>query len=29
MATYVNELEGCDPDMVQVWVDATKEYGTY
>ena len=29
IATYVNELEGCDPDMVQVWVDATKEYGTY
>jgi hypothetical protein len=27
MATYVNELEGCDPDNVGAWVDATKEYG--
>ncbi len=27
MAAYVNELEGSDPDLVQVWVDATKEYG--
>ena len=29
MATYVNELESCDPDNVGAWVDATKEYGTY
>ena len=29
MATYVNELEGCPPENVQAWADATKEYGTY
>jgi uroporphyrinogen-III decarboxylase len=29
MSTYVLELEGCDPDLVQAWVDATKEYGVY
>ena len=27
--TNVMELEGCDPDLVQVWVDAVKEYGVY
>jgi hypothetical protein len=27
MATYVNELEGCDPANVAAWADATKEYG--
>jgi uroporphyrinogen-III decarboxylase len=27
MNTGVMELEGCDPDLVQVWCDATKEYG--
>ena len=29
MATYVNELEGCSPENVQAWADATKEYGVY
>lgn len=29
MNTGVMELEGCDPDLVQVWCDATKEYGVY
>jgi hypothetical protein len=29
MCTGVGELAGCDPDLVQVWADATKEYGTY
>jgi uroporphyrinogen-III decarboxylase len=29
MATYVNELEGCPPENVQAWADATKEYGVY
>ena len=29
MATYVNELEGCDPANVQAWSDATKEFGVY
>jgi len=27
--TNVMELEGCDPELVQVWVDAVKEYGVY
>ncbi len=29
MATSIGELEGCDPDLIQVWVDATKEFGVY
>jgi uroporphyrinogen-III decarboxylase len=29
MATYVNELEGCSPENVQAWADATKEFGVY
>ncbi len=29
MATQVIELEGCSPENVQAWADATKEYGTY
>ncbi len=29
MNTYVMEMEGCDPDLVGVWCDATKEYGVY
>jgi uroporphyrinogen-III decarboxylase len=29
MNTYVMEMEGCDPDLVQVWCDATKEFGVY
>ena len=27
--TNVMELEGCNPDLVQVWVDAVKDYGVY
>ena len=27
--TNVMELEGCDPELVQVWVDAVKEFGVY
>jgi uroporphyrinogen-III decarboxylase len=29
MTTSTGELEGCNPDLVQAWVDATKEFGTY
>ena len=27
MTSEISELEGCNPDLIQVWVDATKEYG--
>lgn len=29
MGVGVGEMEGCRPDLVKVWVDATKEFGTY
>lgn len=29
MTTGIGEMEGCRPDLVKVWVDATKEYGVY
>ena len=29
MTSSVMELEGCNPDLVQVWTDATKEFGVY
>ena len=29
MTNTVLELEGCDPDLIDVWVDATKEFGIY
>jgi hypothetical protein len=29
MTTEIAELEGCKPELIQVWVDATKEYGVY
>jgi hypothetical protein len=29
MTTNIQELEGCDPKLVKVWVDATREYGVY
>jgi hypothetical protein len=29
MSTDIAEMEGCNPELVQVWVDATREYGTY
>jgi len=27
MSTDVGEMEGCDPELIKVWVDATKEFG--
>ncbi|MBN2041992.1 MAG: hypothetical protein JW864_18295 [Spirochaetes bacterium] len=27
--TNIGELEGCNPDLVRVWVDSVKEYGVY
>ena len=29
MCTAVGEMAGSDPELVKVWVDATREYGTY
>jgi hypothetical protein len=29
MTTNVLELEGCDPELIDVWVNATREYGVY
>jgi uroporphyrinogen-III decarboxylase len=29
MSVGVGEMEGCKPELVKVWVDATKEYGVY
>jgi hypothetical protein len=29
MSTTVGEMEGCKPDLVKAWVDATKEFGVY
>ena len=29
MSVGVGEMEGCRPDLVKVWVDATKEFGVY
>jgi uroporphyrinogen-III decarboxylase len=29
MTTGIGEMEGCRPELVKVWVDATKEYGAY
>lgn len=29
MTTGIGEMEGCRPELVKVWVDATKEYGVY
>lgn len=29
MTTSIGEMEGCDPDLVQVWVDATKEFAVH
>lgn len=29
MTTGIGEMEGCNPDLVKVWVDTTKEYGVY
>jgi len=29
MSTGIGEMEGCKPELVQVWVDAAKEFGVY
>lgn len=29
MSVGIGEMEGCQPELVQAWVEATKEYGTY
>jgi len=29
MSVGIGEMEGCRPDLVKVWVEATKEYGVY
>ena len=29
MANNVMELEGCNPELIKAWCDATKEFGTY
>lgn len=29
MTTGIGEMEGCTPELVKVWVDATKEFGVY
>ncbi len=29
MSAGIGEMEGCNPDLVQVWMDATKEFGVY
>ena len=29
MTTGIGETEGCRPDLVEVWVETTKEYGVY
>ena len=29
MSTDIDEMEGCNPELVKVWVDATKEFGKY
>ncbi|HEY3345127.1 MAG TPA: uroporphyrinogen decarboxylase family protein [Anaerolineaceae bacterium] len=29
MSTNIGEMEGCDIELIKVWIDATKEFGTY
>ena len=29
MIPTINEMEGCDPELVAAWIDATKEFGVY
>jgi len=29
MSVGVGEMEGCRPELVKAWVEATKEYGVY
>ncbi len=27
MSTDIGEMEGCNPELIKVWIDATKEFG--
>jgi uroporphyrinogen-III decarboxylase len=29
MSTDIGEMEGCSPDLIKVWIDATREFGAY
>jgi len=29
MSTGIGELEGCQPELVKAWMDATREFGVY
>ena len=29
MSTDIGEMEGCNPELIDVWVEATREYGAY
>ena len=29
MSTDIGEMEGCRPDLIKVWIDATREFGNY
>jgi uroporphyrinogen-III decarboxylase len=29
MTTTIQEMQGCKPELVRVWIDTTKEYGVY
>jgi hypothetical protein len=29
MSTGIGEMEGCKPELVKVWIDATREFGVY
>ena len=29
MSTGIGEMEGCKPELVKAWAEATKEFGTY
>ena len=29
MATEVGEMEGCKPELIRAWIDATREFGVY
>ena len=29
MTTDISEMEGCNPELIKAWVDATKEFGKY
>jgi hypothetical protein len=29
MSTSIGELQGCDPELIKLWIDTTKEFGVY